>query len=94
MSGFWPSLMAQFGKPDPTDIHWVLMLGGTMLTIFLFMLLVAMLAYGKLWFQAYMSNAPHVSMLSLIGIQPAAGQCARDSAGQNRGRASRRRQRF
>ncbi|HEV3138734.1 MAG TPA: flotillin-like protein FloA [Pirellulales bacterium] len=36
-------------------------------TIFVFMFTVALLAYGKLWFQAYMSNA-RVSMLSLVAM--------------------------
>jgi len=35
--------------------------------VFFFSFLIVVLAYGKLWFQAYMSNA-RVSMLSLVGM--------------------------
>jgi uncharacterized protein YqfA (UPF0365 family) len=45
----------------------VLVAVAVLLFLFVFMIAVMMLAYGKLWFQAYMSNA-RVSMLSLIGM--------------------------
>ena len=54
--------------------------------------LITMLAYGKLWFQAYMSNA-RVSMLEPDRHEPAAGQRRRDRARQDHGHAGRRRQR-
>jgi len=40
---------------------------GAVVVILLLVLLVVFMAYGKLWFQAYMSNA-RVSLLSLIGM--------------------------
>src|SRR4051812_15153365 len=59
-----PLLLAQ--RPDIPDKWWLLLLAA-IVVIFIFMFFIAMLAYGKLWFQAYMSNA-RVSMLSLIGM--------------------------
>jgi uncharacterized protein YqfA (UPF0365 family) len=45
---------------------WLILLSLIVL-IFVFFFALAVLAYGKLWFQAYMSNA-RVSMFSLIGM--------------------------
>jgi uncharacterized protein YqfA (UPF0365 family) len=45
---------------------WIILLSLVVL-IFVFFFALAILAYGKLWFQAYMSNA-RVSMFSLIGM--------------------------
>jgi uncharacterized protein YqfA (UPF0365 family) len=44
----------------------ILIFGG-LLVIFFFMFAMAVLTYGRLWFQAYMSNA-RVSLMSLIGM--------------------------
>ncbi len=44
-----------------------LMVGGTILVVLALVLLVVALTYGKIWFQAYMSNA-RVSLMSLIGM--------------------------
>jgi uncharacterized protein YqfA (UPF0365 family) len=63
MMHLWP-LLAQIPR-DPTDTRLWFLLLLIIPIIFLVMFVVAMLTYGKLWFQAYMSNA-HVSMLSLI----------------------------
>jgi uncharacterized protein YqfA (UPF0365 family) len=64
----WPALVAQAQRPngiESTRLS-VLILAG-ILVIFVFMFAVAVLAYGRLWFQAYMSNA-HVSLPSLVGM--------------------------
>ena len=54
-------------RPQLFDVSpWVLT-AAIIASVFLFGLLIAMIAFGKLWFQAYMSNA-RVSMLSLIGM--------------------------
>jgi uncharacterized protein YqfA (UPF0365 family) len=58
-------LLAQRRTQLP-DKFWLLVLVLVVL-IFLFALFIAFLAYGKLWFRAYMSNA-RVSMFSLIGM--------------------------
>jgi uncharacterized protein YqfA (UPF0365 family) len=47
--------------------RWWLIALAVVAVIFLFILGVAVVAYGKLWFQAYMSNA-RVSLFSLIGM--------------------------
>jgi len=69
MTQIWPTLLAQ---PNPRGaalegIHWTVLLGGVIVTVFVFMFLMTVLAYGRLWFQAYMSNA-RVSLLSLVGM--------------------------
>jgi uncharacterized protein YqfA (UPF0365 family) len=70
MSQFLPLLIAQAEQnPDdtnPASVLWLLV-GGAFLVIFGLVLLVIVLTYGKIWFQAYMSNA-RVSMMSLIGM--------------------------
>ncbi len=67
MFPLWPSLLAQFPKGDPVDPRYWFYLLLIIPVIFLFMFMIALLTYGKLWFQAYMSNA-HVSMLSLVAM--------------------------
>ena len=61
------ALWAQAGRP-PLDLPrlWVV-LAVVVLLLFLLAFGFAVLAYGKLWFQAYMSNA-RVSLFSLIGM--------------------------
>jgi uncharacterized protein YqfA (UPF0365 family) len=69
MIAHWPIVFAQlpFGKDEPPDTAWWLLALAIIPTVFVFMLVMAFLAYGKLWFQAYMSNA-RVSMLSLVAM--------------------------
>jgi uncharacterized protein YqfA (UPF0365 family) len=57
------------GGGDFGNNFWMIVLGGAGLLIGLFLLIaaIAFAAYGKLWFQAYMSNAD-VSILALIGM--------------------------
>jgi uncharacterized protein YqfA (UPF0365 family) len=69
MAHIWPTLLAQ---PNPRgaaleSVHWSILLGGVLVAIFVFLFLMAIVAYGRLWFQAYMSNA-RVSLLSLVGM--------------------------
>jgi len=45
---------------------WVLVAGAA-IAIFLFVFAIIIIGYGRLWFQAYMSNA-RVSLLSLVGM--------------------------
>ncbi len=64
-------LFAQFGRDadpnaSPFDVVWPLVIGAIVIVVALVLLIVA-LAYGKIWFQAYMSNA-RVSLMSLIGM--------------------------
>lgn len=57
------------GSP-PSDIGFLIVLVGGLglfAAMFLFVSLIVLAAYGKLWFQAYMSSA-EVSILSLIGM--------------------------
>ena len=62
-----PYLLAQRLNFDPSEPRlWILLLACAVVIV-MFMFVVAVLAYGKLWFQAYMSNA-RVSMLSLVGM--------------------------
>jgi uncharacterized protein YqfA (UPF0365 family) len=50
------------------DLAWLVALGvGLIASLFLFVLLIVAAAYGKLWFQAFMSRAD-VSIWSLIGM--------------------------
>jgi uncharacterized protein YqfA (UPF0365 family) len=71
MNAFWPSLLAQL--PQRPDIEafgstsWPILLSIVLLLVFGFAFVITVLAYGKLWFQAYMSNA-RVSMLSLVAM--------------------------
>jgi uncharacterized protein YqfA (UPF0365 family) len=69
MSAFWTHLIAQAparNNPLPA-LHWSVPLVGIIVGVFIFMFLIAVLAYGRLWFQAYMSNA-RVSLLQLVGM--------------------------
>jgi uncharacterized protein YqfA (UPF0365 family) len=50
----------------PNNKLWVIPVA-LVIIVLVFTFVVAMIAYGKLWFQAYMSNA-RVSMFSLIGM--------------------------
>ena len=52
-----------FDTPDNLGLY---VIGGAVAIVFLFFLMLV-LTYGKLWFQAYMSNA-RVSLLSLVGM--------------------------
>ncbi len=71
MVALWPSLFAQW--PDQKNIEalgspsWPILLAIVLLLVFGFAFVITVLAYGKLWFQAYMSNA-RVTMLQLIGM--------------------------
>ena len=69
MAHFWPTLLAQFPRPNGDGTPWttVALVGVLFLVILIFMFAMAVLAYGRLWFQAYMSNA-RVGFLSLIGM--------------------------
>ena len=66
-----PILLAQpRPAPDPdSGLGWFLLIGAVVVIggIIALVLLIAFAAYGKTWFQAYMSSAD-VSMLSLIGM--------------------------
>src|SRR5215468_9573218 len=60
-------LIAQIrGALDVPENFWLWVTGAVVAFIFLVFLLL-ILTYGKLWFQAYMSNA-RVSLLSLVGM--------------------------
>lgn len=61
-----PQLIAQ-NVPRSSPLHWSIPLVGILVGIFVFMFMIAILAYGRLWFQAYMSNA-RVSLLGLVGM--------------------------
>ncbi|MBI3840279.1 MAG: flotillin-like protein FloA [Planctomycetia bacterium] len=71
MIAFWPSLLAQLPqRPNIEALEstpWYILLAIVLLLVFGFAFVITVLAYGKLWFQAYMSNA-RVTMLSLIGM--------------------------
>jgi uncharacterized protein YqfA (UPF0365 family) len=63
-----PILIGQApGRDLPFDVHWSIPVIGVILTVLVFMFLIAVLAYGRLWFQAYMSNA-HISLVNLVGM--------------------------
>ena len=69
-----PSLVLPLAQNAPLDeagsfgVGWMIVIGiAAFAALFLFILAIAFAAYGKLWFQAYMSSAD-VSMLSLIGM--------------------------
>jgi uncharacterized protein YqfA (UPF0365 family) len=62
-------LFAQFAEKkagDPEGTLWFL-IGGAVVVVIGLILLLVVLTYGKIWFQAYMSNA-RVSIMSLIGM--------------------------
>ncbi len=57
-----------FAAEEGTDWTFMLVVGiGAVLALMLFVFFIVAAAYGKLWFQAFMSRAD-VSMLSLIGM--------------------------
>ncbi len=65
------TLLAQFDRlPDNVGLY---IAGGVAAFLFL-VFLVVVLRYGRLWFQAYMSNA-RVSLLNLVGMSPSQGGC-------------------
>src|SRR5262245_52589291 len=60
----FPALLAQFERlPDNAGLY----IAGGVFAFFFLIFLLLILTYGKLWFQAYMSNA-RVSLLSLVGM--------------------------
>jgi uncharacterized protein YqfA (UPF0365 family) len=61
------SLLIAQAPPAANSVHWGIYLGLIIAGILLFMFVIAVLAYGQLWFQAYMSNA-RVGFPSLIGM--------------------------
>jgi uncharacterized protein YqfA (UPF0365 family) len=67
MNAILPWLVAQPPNPALGDTPWWMVALAILPILFVFMFAIMLLAYGKLWFQAYMSNA-RVSMLSLIGM--------------------------
>ncbi len=68
MATLWPTLIAQQPiRLNADSIHWAYLLVGVIAIAVLFMFVITILAYGRLWFQAYMSNA-RVGFLSLVGM--------------------------
>src|SRR5678809_269845 len=65
----FPALLAQPGNNGDSGLPWFLAIAAVVVIggIFLLVLLIAFAAYGKTWFQAYMSRAD-VSMVSLVGM--------------------------
>jgi uncharacterized protein YqfA (UPF0365 family) len=64
-----PILFAQLAEKigeDNGNTLWIL-IGGAVLIVIGLILLLVVLTYGKIWFQAYMSNS-RVSLMSLIGM--------------------------
>ncbi|REK06751.1 MAG: UPF0365 family protein [Planctomycetota bacterium] len=58
----WSLLLAQ-----PGPLHWTYWVGGLIIVIFVFLFVLSVMIYGRLWFQAYMSNA-RVGFFSLIAM--------------------------
>lgn len=68
MLGTIPHLLAQAAEEEGSGLMWMLLIGvSAVIGLVLFVFLIAAAAYGKIWFQAFMSRAD-VSMLSLIGM--------------------------
>ena len=63
----WPLLTAQTNTSNNVMVPWYILLLGVGVIVFGFMFFITILAYGRLWFQAYMSNA-RVGFASLIGM--------------------------
>jgi uncharacterized protein YqfA (UPF0365 family) len=61
-------LLAQANQGDVDIQTFAIVAGIVLAVIFLIMIIAVVLAYGKLWFQAYMSSAD-VTLLSLVGMQ-------------------------
>ena len=67
--GFANQLLAQPQQQGEPDVQQILIIAGIVLAVIIVIVIVAVaLAYGKLWFQAYMSSAD-VSLMSLVGMQ-------------------------
>ena len=67
--GFANRLIAQNGGPDEIEWQTFLLIAGVVLAIIFVIVIIAVgVAYGKLWFQAYMSSAD-VTLMSLVGMQ-------------------------
>src|SRR5580692_8827603 len=64
MTSLLPILLAQMKFETPQT--WMLVAGAVIL-IFVIVVFIVMMNYGKLWFQAYMSNA-RVTLWNLIGM--------------------------
>ena len=81
------SLLSPLFAQDKLDtvIPWVFV-GIVVGVVFVIVVLVVVINYGKLWFQAYMSNA-RVSLCEPDRHELAAGRCPRDRAGQDHGHA-------
>jgi uncharacterized protein YqfA (UPF0365 family) len=68
MAELWPLLLAQAPEGDwLRSAGPIMLVGGIIVAIFVFLFVVAVLTYGRLWFQAYMSNA-RVGFFSLIAM--------------------------
>ena len=67
--GFANRLIAQNGGADEIEWQTFLIIAGVVLAIIFVIVIIAVgVAYGKLWFQAYMSSAD-VTLMSLVGMQ-------------------------
>jgi uncharacterized protein YqfA (UPF0365 family) len=68
MLPLWHFLVAQAPRRAPLEgvSPWVVA-GGAIIILFVLMFAMLMLGYGRLWFQAYMSNA-RVSLWNLVGM--------------------------
>ena len=63
-----PYLLAQAPEGEESSVMWMVVIGiCVVIGLMLFVFLIVAAAYGKIWFQAFMSRAD-VSMLSLIGM--------------------------
>jgi uncharacterized protein YqfA (UPF0365 family) len=68
MTAFSSSVLAQFPRANELELmQWWVPVLGVFLIIFVFTMAIVVLGYGRMWFQAYMSNA-RVSLASLIGM--------------------------
>src|SRR5438874_45426 len=69
MTHFSVLVLAQAGRDEGWgNFGWIVLLGISLIAcLFLLVAAIAFAAYGKIWFQAYMSSAD-VSILSLIGM--------------------------
>ena len=60
-------LIGQLAAQDGGARVWLYLAGGAILLMAFFVAFIIVVNYGKLWLQAYVSNA-RVSMLSLVGM--------------------------
>ena len=93
----WGSIapvLAQAGADNAGDGRWgpLYLIGVAAVLIAAFVLVIVLFSYGKLWLQAFMSNA-HVSMFSLIGMSLRQVNAADDRRSEDHGHAGRRRHR-